>query len=150
MIDKETHTITLDGGKYTIHMNDDGTGFERRRYNDPWTSCAGDNLLYFMFLRIKEQEEKLLGNIPVDALRKLVLSGRSSELEKYILTPSQLSTVRSVAKGTIRTSTDFAELNGTTIQNASMQLKTLFNKGYLDRIEVGDPTGGTMYEYSAR
>jgi len=35
------------------------------------------------------------------------------------------------------------------VQNASQQLKNLFSKGYLTRVEIEDKTGGYLFEYTA-
>lgn len=40
-------------------------------------------------------------------------------------------------------------MQGISIQNASQQLKSLYKKGYLERFELKDPTGGYIFEYTA-
>lgn len=47
------------------------------------------------------------------------------------------------------TSADLSEMQGISIQNASQQLKSLYKKGYLERFELKDPTGGYIFEYTA-
>jgi len=52
-------------------------------------------------------------------------------------------------KRTQATSRDIADMYDICVQNASQQLKNLFTKGYLERIEIEDKTGGYLFEYTA-
>jgi len=52
-------------------------------------------------------------------------------------------------KRTQATSRDIAEMYGICVQNASQQLKNLYAKGYLERYELEDKTGGYLFEYTA-
>lgn len=51
--------------------------------------------------------------------------------------------------GKFATSRDISEHYDICVQNASQQLKNLFSKGYLTRVEIDDPTGGYLFEYTA-
>ena len=48
--------IKLDNGKYEVIMSDDCSKFEALRYGESWRELIGDNLVYFMFMKIKELE----------------------------------------------------------------------------------------------
>ena len=43
---------------------------------------------------------------------------------------------------------DVALMFGTSIPSASIQLKRLYDMGYLQRTDHGDPTGGSEYVYT--
>lgn len=45
------------------------------------------------------------------------------------------------------TSIEVANKFGISIQNANQQLKELCGKGYLKRKDVGDSSGGSLFEY---
>jgi len=47
------------------------------------------------------------------------------------------------------TSRDIADKYDICVQNASQQLKNLYGKGYLTRVEIDDKTGGYLYEYTS-
>lgn len=51
--------VSLDGGKYQVFMNDDGTHFKAYRYGSAWQELNGNNLVYFMFRRILDAEDKI-------------------------------------------------------------------------------------------
>ena len=68
--------------------------------------------------------------------RELSLSKRQVELISYL-------------KRSQATSRDVADMYNICVQNASQQLNNLFKKGYLDRVEIEDKTGGYMFEYTA-
>lgn len=46
------------------------------------------------------------------------------------------------------TSAKIAEKFNISLPNATAQLKALYDKGYLTRKDVGDPTGGSLYTYA--
>lgn len=69
-------------------------------------------------------------------LRELSISKRQFELISHL-------------KRTQATSRDIADMYGICTQNASQQLKNLFSKGYLTRVEIEDKTGGYLFEYTA-
>lgn len=68
--------------------------------------------------------------------RELSLSKRQVELISYL-------------ERCQATSRDVADMYGICVQNASQQLNNLFKKGYLERVEIEDKTGGYMFEYTA-
>lgn len=70
-------------------------------------------------------------------VRYLIISAHAAKLMKRI-----------IKWGTITTS-EFSERSEISIQNASSQLKALFNKGYLLRKEVISKTGGIEYVYKS-
>ena len=49
--------ITVGDGKYTVFV--DPRHFHALRYNKPWRDLTGDNLVYFLCIRILELEERL-------------------------------------------------------------------------------------------
>ena len=51
-------------------------------------------------------------------------------------------------RGTM-TANELAECKGITIQNASQQLRVLWEKDYLKRVERSDASGGYFHEYSS-
>jgi hypothetical protein len=51
--------ITLDNGKYEVVLSENGSSFEALRYGELWRDLVGDNLIYYMFLKIVEQEEEI-------------------------------------------------------------------------------------------
>ena len=69
-------------------------------------------------------------------LRELSISKRQFELINHL-------------NRTQATSRDIADLYGICVQNASQQLKNLYVKGYLKRVEIEDKTGGYMFLYGA-
>jgi len=69
-------------------------------------------------------------------LRELSISKRQFELVSYL-------------ERTQATSRDVADMYNICVQNASQQLKNLFSKGYLTRVEIEDKTGGYLFEYTA-
>jgi len=71
-----------------------------------------------------------------EKLRELSISKRQFELISYL-------------NGKSATSRTIADLYDICVQNASQQLKNLFSKGYLTRIEMEDKTGGYLFEYTA-
>lgn len=50
-------TVDLAGGKYTV-INRDGH-LSALRYGEPWRDLVGDNLVYWMMVRIQELEAEL-------------------------------------------------------------------------------------------
>ena len=53
-------------------------------------------------------------------------------------------------QSSIGSSREIARLHGAAVVTISTQLKRLYDKGYLNRKRVADPTGGIMYEYAVR
>ena len=51
--------ISLDNGKYEVVLSENGSSFEAFRYGELWRDLVGDNLIYYMFLKILEQEEEI-------------------------------------------------------------------------------------------
>jgi len=51
--------ISLDNGKYEVVLSENGSSFEAFRYGELWRDLVGDNLIYYMFLKIVEQEEEI-------------------------------------------------------------------------------------------
>jgi len=50
--------INLDNGKYIVIIHDNYT-MEALRYGEPWRNLTGDNLIYYMFQRIIDLEERI-------------------------------------------------------------------------------------------
>lgn len=47
------------GGKYTLIRESSGRMYALR-YGEPWRELSGDNLIYFMLMRITDLEEELM------------------------------------------------------------------------------------------
>lgn len=71
-----------------------------------------------------------------EKLRELSISKRQFKLISYLNKKTA-------------TSRGIAEHYGICVQNASQQLKNLFTKGYLTRVEIEDKTGGYLFEYTS-
>ena len=56
MTSKQTVRIELNDGKYTYVREPDGKQYALR-YGEEWRALTGDNLIYWMALRIEELEE---------------------------------------------------------------------------------------------
>lgn len=69
-------------------------------------------------------------------LRDLSISKRQFELVQYLNNKKV-------------TSRCIADKYGICVQNASQQLNNLYRKGYLVREEIGDTTGGYVFEYTS-
>lgn len=67
--------------------------------------------------------------------------------KKLQLTERQRKIVLLISDGDFWNSEKIADAFGISIQSASVQLNSLVRKGYLDRENVGDPSGGKMYQY---
>ena len=70
-----------------------------------------------------------------EKLRELSISKRQFKLIHHL-------------NGLSATSRDVANHYDICVQNASQQLKNLFTKGYLTRVEIDDKTGGYLFEYT--
>ena len=70
-------------------------------------------------------------------------------VRRLTLSDYQINLVRLVQKQGFGLTTEALsyEYNITT-QNASSQLRKLWERGYLNRVNVGDGTGGTVYKYT--
>lgn len=94
--------------------------------------------------------DKLLGDRMSKADLDLVYIAihREDEIRKYFLTVNQNNLLWLIAKRDKITANELSKIFDESIQNASTKLQTLYKKGYLNRKNIGDPTGGNMYEYS--
>ena len=52
-------SISLDGGKYSVYFQTKPHEFKALRYGAEWRDLTGDNLIYAMFCRIIELEDRL-------------------------------------------------------------------------------------------
>jgi len=54
------YKLNLDNGKYTIYEDLNNGIFKAERYREEWRDLAkeGDNLIYFLVMKIQELEEK--------------------------------------------------------------------------------------------
>ncbi|MNI99003.1 hypothetical protein D3C73_1579690 [compost metagenome] len=55
------YKLNLDNGKYTIYEDLNNGMFKAERYREEWRDLAkeGDNLIYFLVMRIQELEEEI-------------------------------------------------------------------------------------------
>ena len=63
---KNTESIMLDDGKYTVVLNSNPYGFKALRYGEEWRDLTGDNLILSMFYKIQGLQEilnKLTGGL---------------------------------------------------------------------------------------
>lgn len=79
-------------------------------------------------------------------IRKLVLAGKTNQIKKILLTPAQLSLLKSI-KGEITSREAGIDLCIST-QNAGQRLQWIERKGYLVSREELDPTGGYYLIYT--
>jgi len=70
------------------------------------------------------------------------------ELRELSISKRQFEIINAL-NGKFATSRDLSEHYDICVQNASQQLKNLFGKGYLTRVEIEDKTGGYLFEYTA-
>lgn len=68
-------------------------------------------------------------------------------VESLRLTPFQHATLTYVKSVGTATTSLVAKHNKSCMQSASAVLKVLRRKGYLDRYDTADPTGGYFYSY---
>ena len=80
-------------------------------------------------------------------IRLDLLEGKGST-RKLELTERQKEIVIMARDKYDLTSNDLVFLLDMSIQNASGSLVNLFNKGYLTRVNIGDPSGGHQFLYS--
>jgi DNA-binding MarR family transcriptional regulator len=84
-----------------------------------------------------------------DALRKF-LEAHQELVKRLILSATQYRLLQLVRKMKCVESPDIAKVLGISLQNASRQLTVLWEKGYLEREDVGSPSGGSLYQYWSR
>lgn len=76
------------------------------------------------------------------------VTGLGDDLRQAHLNPQQEQALAIVAKKSPAGSSDVASALVITSAHAGNLLAALVAKGYLLRSDTGDPTGGTLYEYS--
>ena len=81
-------------------------------------------------------------------LRK-VLYRQHGEVKEMMLSTSQRSVVAHVLDNIDTTASELAIKKCITVQNASVQLKSLCDRGWLDRRELHAPSGGIEWAYRA-
>lgn len=84
----------------------------------------------------------------MDDIRKLMLT-RLSDIKDVMLSPRAVEIVMWL-QGSEKSSANLAEKYNISVQNASQQLNNLYKKGYLNRTEQIEPTGGTIYFYRSK
>jgi predicted transcriptional regulator len=72
------------------------------------------------------------------------------EFRNTVITDNQISLLRSINESVFPyvTTSQLAEMRGSSIQLASVMLSRLYHKGYLKRTERVAKTGGIEYMYS--
>lgn len=83
-----------------------------------------------------------------DEIRRLYIS-RPKFMKEVRPTKQEIDAFRLI-EGGAKTSNEVAKKMGVSTPHASNLLGGLFDKGYLWRDQVGDQTGGVMYEYTTR
>ena len=79
---------------------------------------------------------------------KMALCGKSDEVRELLLNKEQLRLLAKIGNKPI-TSSELSKSEDISIQNANAKLERLLRSGYLSRENVGDPSGGNMFEYEA-
>lgn len=80
-----------------------------------------------------------------DTIRKFIIKNRKT-IKRLMTSEHDLILLNFISNKKF-TSAEYAVLKDCSIQLASNKLKTLYEKGYLDRIERVHETGGIEYEY---
>lgn len=81
--------------------------------------------------------------------RAMLISNRVL-IKKLLPTDKQVKLLDLIRKRKRVDSHELANILGISLQNASRQLAVLWEKTYLQREDVGDPSGGSMYQYFIR
>ena len=68
--------------------------------------------------------------------------------KKLALTKAEFAMIGIIKKTGFLSAPELSKSAKVSVRSASTQLKRLMDKGYLQRVNVTDPTGGRMYEYS--
>lgn len=94
------------------------------------------------------------GMSPVDRVvsaefRSMLIENRTL-IKRLLLTDRQVKLLDIVKRYGCVDAPQIAKLLNISLQNASRQLVVLWEKTYLQREDVGDPTGGSMYQYFIR
>lgn len=76
-----------------------------------------------------------------------MMAGKCDPIRKLFLNTSQRTLLQRLSYSDGMCCADLASDEGITLPLANSRLKTLYNKGYLERHSVGDPTGGNMFLY---
>jgi len=71
------------------------------------------------------------------------------QCRELILTDHKIGVFNLVKDRKTLTANELAVCRDITIQNASQQLRVLWEKGYLKRVERSDDSGGYCHEYSS-
>lgn len=79
-------------------------------------------------------------------LKKIIFENRA-EIKELMLTHRQVDIINFTRKRGVTTSSEISEFYGISIQNASVQLKKLFEKGYLRCAETTAKSGGIINVY---
>lgn len=85
----------------------------------------------------------------IDDIREVVASGYSPIIKSILLSDTEYKLYRSIKKGGI-TSSELSKKQGISVQGANQKLMKLYEKGYLDRKSVPDPTGGFYFNFTRR
>lgn len=69
-------------------------------------------------------------------------------IKEHIPTKREVLIIEYIKKNGPTNSTDYSRAIGVSIQLAGMRMKTAYEKGYLEREEKFDPSGGIYHEYT--
>lgn len=86
----------------------------------------------------------------VSAEFRVMLVENRALIKRLLLTDRQAKLLDLVKERHGVSAPEIAKLLNISLQNASRQLAVLWEKTYLQRDDVGDPTGGSLYQYFVR
>lgn len=69
-------------------------------------------------------------------------------IKDNMLSSHELKIYNSLKRRQEITAPELCERDGISVQNATTKLKKIYAKGYFSRIDIGDPSGGSLYKYS--
>ena len=82
----------------------------------------------------------------INYVRRFMLNN-IHEVKRILPTEQQIKIIKLTSE--TLTAPELAKKIGITIPHASMQLAKLWRRGWLERSDIGNETGGTMYIYTS-
>lgn len=83
----------------------------------------------------------------VDSEFKKQMINHRDYIKNFLLTDKQIKILDIIEKLQVVDSTTLSKILGVSLQNASSTLYVLYEKTYLNREDVGCPSGGSQYQY---
>ena len=84
-----------------------------------------------------------------EELQRAILNGYSDDVRRQLLNSRQLMLLKTIANTEYYTAAELTKVDNIYIQAANSRLRTLYDKGYLNRTNMGAATGGIEYYYTA-